>query len=178
MRKLGFLILFIALLTIYGSKIYSQENLNDLQENQQNENREYAIACLKQQLKANYTEDMLVEGKKVFKGIGCSYRGFGVEGYERWEYLGEIDKVETKPCQISGNIQYQWTLKDYYGKKYTKLVSLRKANECKTIWGVNDGPVEVAREYYPVKWSCSKINYKSVSDPYETGMNCSPNSLR
>lgn len=111
MKNLAFLILFIAPLTIYGSKMYSQENLNDLQENQQNENREYAIACLKQQLKANYTEDMMVEGKKAFKGIGCSYRGFGVEGYERWEYLGEIDKVETEPCSISGNIQYQWTLK-------------------------------------------------------------------
>lgn len=167
-----------ALLVFAFQNSASASDLNTLLQEETDARRTKYIDCKERQLKQNYTSDILVENGRIYKGLDCHENGAWLDGFERWEYVGDLDKVETEQCQLSGNIQRQWTLQPY-GRRYQKLVQLRKYNNCKSQWGTQDTPVEVDKVFYPVNWHCSRIRYKDpVMDPYETGRICQLSELR
>lgn len=167
-----------ALLVFAFQNSASASDLNTLLQEETDARRTKYIDCKERQLKQNYTEDTLVENGKIYKGVVCYEYGAGLDGYERWEYVGDLDKVETEQCSLSGNIQRQWTLQPD-GRRYQKLVQLIKYNNCKTQWGTQDTPVGFAKQLFPVEWHCSRIRYKDhQNDPYETGRVCQLSNLR
>lgn len=140
-------------------------DLNQALDQQENQDIESVLTCMKNGEKVNYMDGYMLAEGVVYKGIDCGGLYGGYSGFER---ISVLDQITTMPCNLGGNIQEQWTLRPDQGA--TKLTLIQKHNAC----DIGDGPPQHSAEAIlrlpPVRWSCVP---HSGYDPMNIGLDCS-----
>lgn len=151
------------------------EDLNRLLDDQRKNQRIAIQRCLEEAKKLNYSDGHSIRDGLVYKGREC---GGLYGGIIDWNLIGRIDEIVTTPCQISGSIQTQWTIRRIEngpGVSPQHLIRIEKKQSCVDFEGQEpDNELIISDKFYQVKLVCTE---RSSYDPEDIGRDCSAREL-